>query len=176
MVPRVVGSNPIFHPDRLSLSGRRQEGLSGRIGGYRALLSASGSLTAQEEKAVADAEAALAGLAPTDPAYANAASNLEAAKTALAEAQNELLDTQTAIVEFDISDEAQAVADAQTALQAAENAATLAGNEAEAALIAAANKTVTPEVRAAVDKLLAGKIVLPEVTVPEPSADTVTLD
>ncbi len=39
--------------------GRRQEGLSGRIGGYRALLSASGSLTAQEEKAVADAEAAI---------------------------------------------------------------------------------------------------------------------
>jgi hypothetical protein len=40
--------------------GRRQDGLSGRIGGYRSLLTASGSLTEQEEKGIADAEAALA--------------------------------------------------------------------------------------------------------------------
>lgn len=39
--------------------GRRQDGLSGRIGGYRVLLSAAGPLTEQEEKTVADAGAAL---------------------------------------------------------------------------------------------------------------------
>jgi hypothetical protein len=40
--------------------GRRQEGLTGRIGGYRSLLTASGSLTEQEEKGISDSEAALA--------------------------------------------------------------------------------------------------------------------
>jgi len=37
----------------------RQNGLSVRIGGYRVLLSASAPMTAQENEAVADAEAAL---------------------------------------------------------------------------------------------------------------------
>lgn len=39
--------------------GRRQDGLSGRIGGYRVLLTSSGPLTIQDEKTVADAEAAI---------------------------------------------------------------------------------------------------------------------
>jgi hypothetical protein len=37
----------------------RQDGLSARIGGYRVLLTATGALTEQENKAVADAETAL---------------------------------------------------------------------------------------------------------------------
>jgi len=39
--------------------GRRQDGLTGRIGGHRSLLMASGPLSEQEEQGIADAETAL---------------------------------------------------------------------------------------------------------------------
>jgi photosystem II stability/assembly factor-like uncharacterized protein len=49
--------------------GRRQDGLTSRIGGYRVLLTASGPLTGQEEKGFADAEAALAEAATITAAF-----------------------------------------------------------------------------------------------------------
>lgn len=89
-----------------------------------------------------------------------AAEKLDGLRKAVDDANKALTDAQAAGV-TDVTALQQAVTDAKTALATAQATATQLEADADAALKAAANKEVTDEVKAEVDRLLEGKIAQP---------------
>lgn len=104
----------------------------------------------------------LASMSEGDEGYSEAAAKVAALESELSTAKTDLASAQDALSKIDTAALSDAVAKAEADAAAASAEAEAAEAEAVAALETAANKPVTEEVRAEVDRLLEGKIVVTE--------------